>query len=253
MNYNAQDNAATCFDVTGKITLPFNKNGEVKPNGSIILSDTFNNINTDIWSSWKSGDYRGWIYLPENYSNNAYTEDGQLIVKLIKNNPATNYEWSGASLHTNGKFTFQYGTILAQLKFPNVNKYHATLWMLGQQNRGEIDIAESDNGTVTCNLHYYDATGGEEGHIKYRIGTYNINPTEYNAFQLLWTYDRISAYCNGNLIGSFDVNEATIDGYNSFRQPFYLVYNALPLTMSDKTYYSGDSFEMKMRNLVVYQ
>ena len=225
--------ADECYDSTGKKqTIPY------------ILSDGFNTFDSNIWSCL-SGDYRGIVYLPASYQGNAFTELGHLVVKAIKNNPSSGFEWSSAFVNSDGKFEFQYGTVLARIRFPKgATNYHATLWMLGD-SPGEIDIAEADNGTVHAAVHYYDQSGAN-WHSKLVASFSNIDPKEFNEYRLDWQENRIVFSVNGVTAGSFDVNEATMSGFNSFRQKMYLIVNLLPYSTSSKKYDDGSAVKMEV-------
>lgn len=215
---------------------------------NLLLDENFNSFNTSVWSC-RSGNYRDWIWLPEDYTNNAFIQNGNLVVRNLKDYPHEGFDWSGAFVHSQGKFQFQYGTVISRLKLPaDANKYHATLWMLGN-NPGEIDIAESDSGSVWAALHWYDRSGNL--HSK-NIGFYGVVTSEWHTYQMDWSADKITFRCDGDLLGSFDVDDATIDGYNSFRQPFYLIFNTNPYSTSQDVYATSESVTNYVDYIHVY-
>lgn len=236
MNYNIQGKNAVPWDVSAHaLTVVYDVCGNAQPL-NVILDENFGTFNTDVWSC-VTGPYRDWQYLPADYSNNVLSKDNQLIVRNLKNDPTPEYEWSGAWIDTKNKVEFQYGTIVARIKFPSNDYYHATLWLLGH-NSGEIDIVETDAGRAWCVLHFYDDTTTLNHHSQY-IGHYPFaasqagEPTEvdeYHIYQFDWTADKIAVHYDNKLLGTFDVQSASINGYNSFRQPLYLVFNTNPLS-----------------------
>lgn len=208
-----------------------------------IFNDPFNSINNNFWS-FRTGNYQNKYYMPADYSQNAYIEDGQLIIKNIKNNPTPDFEWSGAFIESEFKYSFMYGRLDARIKFPSDSPlYHATLWMMGNNHSeagfgwplcGEIDIAEADNGIVTCTVHYGDSLGNP---ISTTIGTFSVNASEYHVYSMEWTEKYIAIYCDGEFVGNFETELATIElngeEYNPFRQPFYIMFNCNPYGLQD--------------------
>lgn len=235
------------FNIYGENNVPYSTDGNNsnfiydvyggKTFENLIFSDNFDSINTQNWS-FKEGVYRNWQYLPSDYSNNAYTTDGNLIIQNFKNNPTENYEWSGAFMDTKNKFSFKNGSVFVRMKFSSADYYHATFWLLGEMFKGEIDLAECDSGRVTAAVHCYD----ENGNIYSKfIGLYPVDATQFNVYQLDWTTSKLSFKCNGKLLGTYNVEDATIDGFNSLNQPFYLVINTNPYSTSHATYCTGQS------------
>lgn len=229
------------FNLLGEITAPFSTNGSYQDNmfsvsgkpvtPTTTLNENFNNISSELWG-FDSGIYRT-IYLPLDYSENAFIMQGKMIIANIKNNPYPGYVWSGAFANTKNKFAFRYGTIIARIKFSEDQHYHATLWTLSEAH-GEIDIAECDSGNVSCNLHMYHRNGD---HFKSEtIAKFNVIASEYHIYQLIWTAQKIKAYVDGKLCGIFDVEKATIDGFNSLREQHYLIIDSLPYSTASDQY-----------------
>lgn len=252
MIYSVKGVVSDCHGVKGnELVACFTINGVLVSNLTTILHETFESINESTWN-FKSGQYRDCMYLPTDYSNNAYVQNNQLVIDTIKDNPTQDYQWSGAFIDSKDKIAFEKGVISFSVKFPDVNNYHATVWMLGSQsksNTGEIDIAESDNGTVTCNLHYYNSAGKD--HVKKTLGSYNIIPTEYNTFTMIWTDDDIKFYCNNEYFGKFNIADADIGSYNSFRQPFYIVLNSIPISIISEEYCESDDYKVMIKDITV--
>lgn len=258
------------YNIQGKHAIPWDKSihpkdavytvyGDIETL-NVLLDENFDTFNLDVWSCM-SGPYRNWQYLPEDYSNNVFAENGELIVRNLKNNPTPDYEWSGAWIDTKNKFEFQYGTIIARIKFPSNDYYHATLWLLGH-NSGEIDIVETDAGRAWSVLHYYEDSTVENPHTQY-IGHYpfaaqQVGDTsevdEYHIYQFDWTEDEIIVHYDNKLLGKFNMQNASIDGYNSFEQQLYLVFNTNPLSpnIDGGTYTTEDVVTNKIDFIKVY-
>lgn len=252
--YDVYGNTDLCYEPSGSIAqVGFTLDSKLQVNGSVIYSDSFDSFDTEVWNT-KSGVYRDWVYLPVDYTDNAFVNDNQMVIRAIKDYPTQEYDWSSAFIFTKDNIDFQYGVVNFKVKFPDTDKYHATVWLLASNGYGEIDIVEVNNGVATCNLHYYDSLG--DNHIKHRICAYNIDEKEYNTFTLVWNENSISVYCNNKYIGTFDVSTANTGSgteiYNSFKQDMYLIFNALPLSVPDETYSSDSSFDVCLKELTIY-
>lgn len=238
------------YTIDGHILFPYNSNGiwddavfdtignQLSLN--TVFNENFNAFDTSIWSC-KSGNYHGWQYLPVDYSDNAFAEDGNLIIRNLKNNPTEQFEWSGAYAETREKYEFRYGIIAIRMKFPSdADNYHATFWLVGSGNiGGEIDVAEADSGDVTAALHWYEKDTGKE-HL-YTFGSYGIDAKDYHVYLCYWDTKRISMYCDGTLLGVFYTDNAIIDGYNPFSNQFYLILNTNPYSTQYDEYATSES------------
>ena len=213
----------------------------------LLLKDEFDAFDTNVWGC-RSGGYRDWHYMPEDYSNNVYVENGELVVRNLKDYPTDEYEWSGAFVQSLGKFDFQYGMAIAEIKYPDdATNYHATWWTLGSERAGEIDIAEADNGTIWATVHWYDAENNL--HSK-AVGKYNINAAEYHTYVMYWNEEKITFYCDGKPVGVFFVDDATIDGVNAFKQKHYLIFNTNPYAQN--AFSSTESVTNHIKYMKVY-
>jgi beta-glucanase (GH16 family) len=103
----------------------------------------------------------------QNYTNNlenAYVENGHLIIKAIRQS-SSDRNYSSARLVTKGKGDFLYGKIEIRAKLPTGRGTWPALWTLASQNvygsqywpdNGELDIMEHvgfDQNTVHANIH----------------------------------------------------------------------------------------------------
>lgn len=200
-----------------------------------VWHDYFNepDINQEYWTL-RSGNYHNRYFMPADYSENAFIQDGNLIIRNIKNDPAPGFAWSGAFLQTYQKYSFKYGTVEARIKFPPAtDKYHSTFWLMGNNwnndanwpNCGEIDLAEANNGTVQAAVHWQDAEGV---HRTRRVCLYNVIPEDFNTYKMIWDEDKLTFYVNNVWQGSFNIAEADKGSYNAFRQPFWMMLNSNP-------------------------
>ncbi|AGK95416.1 family 16 glycosylhydrolase [Clostridium pasteurianum] len=217
----------------------------------LVWSDEFNGKTLDT-SKWRyvfgrrdldNGTPRQ--YYPLDPSKNVYIENGNLVLKAIKNNPYPNYNWSAAFVETNNLFEFQYGRIEARIKYSDVPGSYATLWTLGANydrtqklvdgksdenigvpwpKSGEMDIAEfNSTGSPACNLHYGDNASTHKQIGRTSLG---VNGTEWHIYAVEWTPESIKFYVDGVLKRSVNLDDLTYNNYNSFKLPYYLMINS---------------------------
>lgn len=175
-----------------------------------------------------------------------------LTYRCIKDNPHPDdgITHSSAFISTSGTFEFMYGRIEAKIKFPNNTAHHTTFWTLGANHCrsggvneldprdtlksvkfpscGEIDIAEFDNNVVGGRMHW--ASDGFDG-TTYASGG-NVQkltdtPNEWHIYAAEWTSTNIEFFVDGVSKGSWDISNATVDGWNPFNHPHYIILNCI--------------------------
>lgn len=120
----------------------------------LLWSDEFRDsgsVNPLIWSHDTGGGGWGNGEIQTYAENHVVVENGKLVIRV-----SSNYsEWNGRTftsgrIRSNEKLEFQYGTVIAKIKVPDVgNGLWPALWMLGTTfpdvdwpMSGEIDIME---------------------------------------------------------------------------------------------------------------
>lgn len=228
----------SAYDTFGKI---------VFSDREVVFEDNFNSIDTSKWD-FRSGYYSERYYMPDDYSNNAYIDNGMLVIRNIRDNPVPDRAWSGAFIETRGKYYFKYGVVESRIKFPTDSlKYHATLWLMGENydsdgwpKCGEIDLAEADDGSLSASLHYLNKKGT---HSSFVIGEItDIDISEWHVYKMIWTEEMISIYVDDRLLGNAELHFYTDnDGYNAFRQPMFVMFNCNPYGLHDEDNYESNT------------
>lgn len=227
---------------------------DLVPGRLLIWHDEFDGDSVD---SEKWGHLFGYYnahryYMYENdLAHNAYCENSILHITNKKDSTMPLTQWTGAFIHTNNIFEFRYGLIEAKIKFPtNTNVYHSTFWTLGANYQricnvdttgdetkgvlastcGEIDIAEADpNGNhhgVTTAEHW--AVPSTNSHRYTRNTLLTADAANWHIYSCEWTAETIKVYLDRVLVNTWNVDNATVEGFNAFRLPHFIMFNQNP-------------------------
>ncbi len=151
-----------------------------------------------------------------------------------------NAEYTSSSIHTRGKFEFQYGVVEVRAKIDTAMGMWPAIWTLGVKNpwpaNGEIDILEfyRVNGAPTI---LANAAWADEGQYRAKWDEVKIPfseflkldpdwPSKFHRWRMEWDEHSIKLYLDGQLLNEVDLAQTTNpDGFNPFRHPHYLLLN----------------------------
>lgn len=205
----------------------------------LVWNDEFDGPNgTAVDSSkWKSetGNNGGWGNAELEYYtdsvNNCYQENGNLIIKAIKEEKE-GYDYTSARIITQGKFDFKYGKIEMKAKLPRGNGIWPAFWMLGSSfdtagwpKCGEIDIMEHIGkmpSKVHGTLHAmgYSGNAGITDSIKSKTSLYD----NYHTYTLEWNEKGLKWYFDGKRYHEVDKEEID-SGIWPFDDKFFILLN----------------------------
>jgi beta-glucanase (GH16 family) len=199
---------------------------------TLVWSEEFNGPSIDT-SSWgfeqgyiRNGEQQYYTSRPEN----ARIENGNLVIEARREN-YNGYAYTSASLTTQGKRQFQYGRFEMRAKIPTAWGAWPAWWGLGGNvgsppsysgwpHSGEIDMMEYYRSTLLYNVMDSNAQW---------FGTTEPVPAgfgnDYHTWVMDWSSSQINLYLDGVLKRSYNVDDATVNGYNPFRQPWFLIAN----------------------------
>ena len=183
---------------------------------------------------WGNAELQYYTDRPENVYIN---EDGHLVIKAIKENPAYlgEHEYTSARLLSHEKGDWKYGRMDIRAKMPIGQGLWPAIWMLpsdtvyGQWPRsGEIDIMEylgHKPKEVLGTIHY--------GQDRWRYNSQYLNlpadaPSfheEFHTFTCLWTDDCILFQVDGMDIGVPNSRSTTLPTTWPFDQFFHMILN----------------------------
>lgn len=256
------------YDIDGNEI--FNALDDLLPGRLLVWHDEFDGTEVDSnkWSHLFGYYNANRYYMYENdLVHNAYCDNGILHINNIKDSTMPDTQWTGGFIHTNNVFEFRYGMIEAKIKFPSASVYHSALWTLGANYErisnantqgdetlgvlastcGEIDIAEGGNGTVTTTKHW--ATPSTNAHQSGGHATLTSDATNWHIYGCEWTSDFIKEYVDRVLINTWNVSNATTEGFNAFQHPHFLILNQNPYLNGTQTL---DSLETQVQWVRVY-
>ena len=209
----------------------------------LVWSDEFDgpSIDESKWNfeigtgSWGWGNGESQYYT--NRQENAYIEDGKLIIQaLYENYGGSNY--TSARMTTKNKGDWTYGKISGRIKVPNAGGTWPAFWMMptnsvygGWPNSGEIDIMEHVGcdmgniyGSIHCNEYNHANNTGQTGELNNILATTGTDIDEFHTYSIVWDENSINWYVDN--INYFSYNKSE-DNYTSwpFNQSFFIILN----------------------------
>ncbi len=167
--------------------------------------------------------------------NNAYIENGMLVIKAEKKNYMEN-EYVSASLNTTAKGEWTYGRFEVRAKLPGTQGIWPAFWMLPATNNygewpasGEMDIMEfigREPGRVYGTIHYGNPYETKQGY--YELSAGKTFADDFHVFTLEWDPNQLHWFVDGNLYYTTTkwFTSASGAAYPApFDQPFYLIIN----------------------------
>jgi beta-glucanase (GH16 family) len=214
--------------------------------GTLVWSDEFdgNNIDFTKWTfdigtgswGWGNGELENYTARPDN----VYIESGSLVIQAKRENYLGS-SFTSARLKTIGRMAFQYGTIEARIKIPNLaNGLWPAFWLLGNNVGstpwpacGEVDILEMGmaEGIATGTQNkkhsagaFWDYLGTTANYYLQVDAAVNLN-NDYHLYKLSWTPTMMTAYLDGISFWSLDISNPSASSLEEFHRPLYVLMN----------------------------
>jgi beta-glucanase (GH16 family) len=210
---------------------------------SLAWSDEFNGSALDPanWvmetggSGWGNNELESYT----NRSQNAYLENGSLVIKAIKESYtgpdgiARNY--TSARLITKNKFTQTYGRFEARIKIPYGQGVWPAFWMLGSNidsagwpTCGEIDIMENigkEPSTVHGTIHGPGYSGANGIGAPYSLTSGQKFADDYHTFSVEWEPNVLRFYVDGILYTTRTPADLPSGKTWVYDHPFFIILN----------------------------
>ena len=209
----------------------------------LIWSDEFDSTSVDLnkWTFEIGNNNNGWGNNELEYytgrSNNAYLENGNLVIKALKESyGGKNY--TSARIKTQGKFSCKYGKIVARMKLPYGKGIWPAFWMLGDAisfvgwpKCGEIDIMEMVGGGVLGDKTVYGTAHWDNNntHAQYPDGAHPqpyILPSgsfsdDFHTFDITWDSQKIIWHVDDKQYCALTLNSSL----SAFQETFFILLN----------------------------
>lgn len=174
-------------------------------------------------------------YYTNRTKNVALNGAGQLELIAFKESMGSKQYTSG-KVHTQGKFTQQYGRWEARMKLPEGQGFWPAFWMLGINQGcsgwpscGEIDIMENRGRTIrnsSAALHGPGYSGNTPLAKGYTLPTASPSHAEdFHVFAMEWTANAITWYVDGIQFYAVTRPDVTRYGNWAYDRPFYTILN----------------------------
>ena len=203
------------------------------PNGSPI--------DTSKWSAEVGGN--GWgnreLQYYTNRMDNAYLEDGSLVIKAIKEKytgaDKVTREYTSARLITKKTFTQQYGRFVARIKVGRGQGIWPAFWMLGTDidkvgwpRAGEIDIMEyigKEPSNIYATIHGpgYSGKGGLS--TPYSLPGKAHFADDFHTYSVEWEPNVLRFYCDDVLFKTVTPLDLPAGTKWVFDRPYFILLN----------------------------
>ena len=203
------------------------------PNGSPI--------DTSKWTAEVGGN--GWgnreLQYYTNRMDNAYLEDGSLVIKAIKEKytgaDKVTREYTSARLITKKTFTQQYGRFVARIKVGRGQGIWPAFWMLGTDidkvgwpRAGEIDIMEyigKEPSNIYATIHGpgYSGKGGLS--TPYSLPGKAHFADDFHTYSVEWEPNILRFYCDDVLFKTVTPLDLPAGTKWVFDRPYFILLN----------------------------
>lgn len=216
----------------------------------LIWADEFNSgaqPNPEFWS-YDVGRAHGWGHgeaqaYTKDFANVGIDHEAGLlrITALEQKLPDGSRTFTSGRIKTQGKLTFQYGTIEARIKMPDLaDGLWPAFWTLGSSYKevgwpacGELDIVEMGsvkaiadgviNRRVESNSHRL-----QEGVREVNGMTFDVAEPLHEGFHIYrmeWTPRQVSTYLDQQLIWEMGISPDVCRDCSAFHQPHFIILN----------------------------
>ncbi|HBK47266.1 MAG TPA: 1,3-beta-glucanase [Xanthomonadaceae bacterium] len=182
---------------------------------------------------WGNNELQYYTSRPEN----ARIENGSLVIEA-RREAFDGSAFTSARLKTEGRMHFQYGTLEARIKIPDVrNGLWPAYWMLGTigvwPQRGEIDLMEAGHVSAIAEgvAHrrigaavHWDYNGSHASHSQDFTSPTNLSEG-FHVYRLNWDPQFIRVSIDGQQYFEFAISDIEGASLHEFHHPYYLLLN----------------------------
>jgi len=215
--------------------------------GQVIWSDEFDNgttLDSEVWSydlgdgGWGNGELQEYTSAPQNVR----IENGNLVI-TVRETGADGHDrgFTSARVRTEDKLTFQYGTIEARIRIPDLaDGLWPAFWTMGNNFSrvgwpycGELDIMEmGSSSAITAGVinrrvgstAHWVSQGDWTNYSQSLDVTSDLNDG-FHIFKMDWTPSQITTYIDGKLIWTYPIEQGFCADCSEFHQPHFILLN----------------------------
>lgn len=215
--------------------------------GQVIWSDEFDNgtsLDSKVWSydlgagGWGNQELQEYTSAPQNVR----IENGNLVITVRETGADGNDSgFTSARVRTEDKLTFQYGTIEARIRIPDLaDGLWPAFWTMGNNFSrvgwpycGELDIMEmGSSSAITAGVinrrvgstAHWVSQGDWTNYSQSLDVTSDLNDG-FHIFKMDWTPSQITTYVDGKLIWTYHIEQGFCADCSEFHQPHFILLN----------------------------
>ena len=215
--------------------------------GQVIWSDEFDNgttLDSEVWSydlgdgGWGNGELQEYTSAPQNVR----IENGNLVITVRETGADVHDRgFTSARVRTEDKLTFQYGTIEARIRIPDLaDGLWPAFWTMGNNFSrvgwpycGELDIMEmGSSSAITAGVinrrvgstAHWVSQGDWTNYSQSLDVTSDLNDG-FHIFKMDWTPSQITTYIDGKLIWTYPIEQGFCADCSEFHQPHFILLN----------------------------
>ncbi|WP_444941048.1 discoidin domain-containing protein [Microbulbifer sp. ZKSA004] len=219
---------------------------------TLVWEDNFDGdtIDSSVWtydvgnSGWGNNELQNYT----DDSDNAYVEDGNLIIQAVQESDGS---FTSARLKSLGRLSYKYGTIEARIKLPDLDAgLWPAFWQLGSDYGqagwpacGELDILEAGmaealeagvvNSEISGAFHWWHESDDYTGQADYGVsqnlvedfGSSSDLTEDYHIFGMTWTPDSIVMWVDDESNQIAALTDTSDSAFDEFRQHNFLILN----------------------------
>jgi beta-glucanase (GH16 family) len=171
---------------------------------------------------------------------NVRVENGFLVI-TARREDFDGAPFTSARLHTRDKLEFQYGTLVARIRVPDLaDGLWPAFWALGSDFKevgwpdcGEIDVMEMGHaegiaaGTVNRRVGsaaHWESWDKHAMYGKFLDAPANLDD-DFHIYRVDWTPDVIRTSVDGQLVWEMDIRSRSCVDCSEFHQPYFVILN----------------------------
>ncbi len=230
--------------LVAQTTTPSATQTQASEGWSLIWSEEFNtdgDYNHQLWDA-----EHGYVRNHEAQwyqEENAYQQDGCLVIEARKEEPGASHPYTSSSLTTRKSFSFLYGRLEVRAKLPTAGGSWPAIWLLGKgmpwPSCGEIDVMEYyriqgvphilANAAWGNDRRYQAVWNSKKIPFSHFTDKDKDWADKFHLWRMDWTPQAIRIYLDDELLNDIPMNKI-VNGsighhINPFTRPQYLLLN----------------------------